>query len=210
MILTWLPVTIALTGQAVPPPPTAPPPTIRTAPAQVVGAAPAQSPRPAPKTYNETADAKATIEAAVHAASTDDIRVLIVWGANDNERCAAFDTARRSRDMGTAFSDEYKVAFVDVGKADRNLDVAKSYGVTLAADTLPALTILDQQGKVVANLSSRDLAAEGAPGFDSKKLAAFLTSHQAPPPDATAQFEAAQKQAKSEGKTLFIWFSAPW
>lgn len=205
MILHWLPVAIALTGQAIPPPP-APPPTVR--PAQVVGAAPVQSPRPAPKLYNETADAKTQIETAVHAANTDDVRALVIWGANDNPQCTAFETARRAAG-GTFFSDEYKVAYVDVAKADKNLDVAKSYGVTLAADALPALTVLDQKGKLIANLSSRDIAADGA-GFDSKKLAAFLSSHQAPQPDAMAQFEAAQKQAKSEGKTLFIWFSAPW
>jgi hypothetical protein len=208
MLLQLLPVMVVLTGQAVPPP-TAPPATVRPA-TQVVGAAPVQSPRPVPKTYNETADAKAAIESAVHAANTDDVRALVVWGANDNERCAAFDVTRRSRDLGTAWSDEYKLAFVDVGRADRNVDLAKSYGVTLAADSLPALTILDQKGKVLANLSSRDLAAADGAGFDSKKLAAFLTSHQAPQPDATAQFEAALKQAKSEGKTLFVWFSAPW
>jgi hypothetical protein len=169
-----------------------------------------QSPRPVPKTYDEAADAKKSIEAAVHAANTDDIRALIIWGANDNERCAAFDVARRSRDLGTAWSDEYKTAFVDVGKANKNLDVAKAYGVMLDADALPALTILDQKGKVVANLSSRELAANDGAGFDTKKFAAFLTGHQAPPPNATAQFEEGLKRAQSEGKTLFVWFSAPW
>jgi len=203
MILQWLPVIVALTGQATPPP-TAPPTLLPPATAAV------QSPRPVPKTYNETADAKTLIEAAVHAANTDDIRALVVWGANENERCAAFDKARTSRDLYNAFADEYKAAYVDVGKADKNLEIAKAYGVKLEADALPALTILDQKGKVIANLSSRALAASEGPGFDSKKLAAFLTEHQAPQPNATAQFEEGLKQAKSQGKTLFIWFSAPW
>src|SRR5262245_42906668 len=115
MILQLLPVMVALTGQAIPPPitpPTAPPVTVRPA-VQVVPGTPAQSPRPAPKLYNETADAKATIEAAVHAANTDDVRALVIWGANDSERCTAFEVARRAAG-GTFFSDEYKVAYVDV------------------------------------------------------------------------------------------------
>jgi hypothetical protein len=206
MILHWLPVIVALTGQAAPPPvtpPTAPPATVRPA------AAIAQSPRPAPQLYSETATGESVIEAAVHAANTDDIRALVIWCANDNERCAAFETARRAAG-GTLFSDEYKVGYVNVGQADKNVELAKKYGVTLSTATLPALTILDQKGEVLANLSGADLAPADGTGFDSKKLSAWLTQHQAPQPNATAQFEEGLKQAQREGKTLFVWFSAPW
>jgi hypothetical protein len=207
MVLQLLPVVLAMTVQAAPPPQTPP---IQTVPRQTVGA-PAQTPRPAPKLYNETANAKAAIETAVKAADTDDIRVLINWGANDDERCKAFSAAQRARDVSPAFfSDEFKVAYVDVGRADKNLDVAKAYGVKLDASALPALTVLDQKGKVLANISSRDLASADGTGFDSTKISAFLTQYKAPAPDAVAPFEAAVKQAKREGKTLFVWFSAPW
>jgi hypothetical protein len=210
MVLQWLPVFIAMAGQTAPPPQTTPP--VRTVPAQTI-AAPAQTPRPAPKLYNETANAKEAIDAAVKAADTDDIRVLVNWGANDDPRCAAYATAQRAREVNATysfFSDEYKSVNVDVGHLDKNLDLARAYGVKLEADALPALTVLDQKGKVVANISSRDLAAAEGSGFDSKKIAAFLTQYKAPAPDATAQFEAARKQAQQEGKTLFVWFSAPW
>jgi hypothetical protein len=206
MVLQLLPVLIAMAGQ------TAPPSTILTVPRQTT-AAPAQTPRPAPKLYNETANAKDTIDAAVKAAATDDIRVLINWGANDDSRCTAYATAQRAREVNATFSwfsDEYKPVNVDVGHLDRNLDLAKAYGVKLEADALPALTVLDAKGKVVANISSRELAASDGSAFDSKKITAFLTQYKAPAPDATAQFEAAARQAKQEGKTLFVWFSAPW
>ncbi len=205
MVLQMLPVLIAMAGQTAPPPP---PPPVRTVPAQTI-AAPAQTPRPAPKLYNEAADAKAAIETAVKAADTDDIRVLIKWGANDNARCTAYATTRPLATFSW-FSDEYKLVRVDVGKADKNLDLARAYGAKLDPDALPALTVLDQKGKVVANISSRDLAAAGETGFDPKKITAFLTQYKAPAPDAIAPFEAAVKQAKQEGKTLFVWFSAPW
>ena len=210
MVLQWLPVLVAMAGQTAPPPQTSPP--ARTVPAQTI-AAPAQTPRPAPKLYNETANAKEAIDAAVKAADTDDIRVLINWGANGDPRCAAYATAQRAKEVNATysfFSDEYKSVNVEVGRLDKNLDLAKAYGAKLDADALPALTVLDQKGNVVANISSRDLAAAEGAGFDSKKIAAFLTEHKAPAPDATAQFEAAVKQAKQEGKTLFVWFSAPW
>lgn len=209
MVLQLLPVVLAMTVQAAPPPQTPP---VRTVPAQTI-AAPAQTPRPVPKLYNETANAKDAIDAAVKAADTDDVRVLINWGANDDARSTAYATAQRAREVNATFnffSDEYKPVYVDVGKADKNVDLAKAYGVTLDAAALPALTVLDQKGKVVANISSRDLAAADGTGFDSKKIAAFLTQHKAPAPDAIAPFDAAVKQAKQEGKTLFVWFSAPW
>jgi hypothetical protein len=209
MVLQLLPVVIALAGQTAPPPP---PPPARTVPAQTI-AAPAQTPRPAPKLYNETADARAAIDAAVKAADTDDIRVLINWGANDDPKCNEFATAQRAKEVNATysfFSDEYKVANVDVGHLDKNLDVARAYGVKLEAGSLPMLTVLDDKGKVLANISSKQLAAAGGTGFDPKKIEAFLTQHKAPAPDAIAPFEAAVKQAKREGKTLFVWFSAPW
>jgi hypothetical protein len=209
MILQLLPILAVMAGQA--PPPQTPPP-VRTVPAQTV-TAPAQSPRPAPKLYNETANAKELIETAVKAADTDDIRVLVSWGANDDPASTAFATVLRGREVSATyrfFSDEYKVAYVDVGHLDKNLDVARTYGVTLEAGALPVLTVLDQRGKVLASASAREFSAAESSGYDAAKIAAFLTTHKAPAPDAIAPFEAAVKQARQQGKTLFVWFSAPW
>ena len=41
-------------------------------------------------------------------------------------------------------------------------------------------------------------------------ISTFLAKHQAPAPDDTAAFNAAVKQAKHDGKVVFVWFSAPW
>ena len=205
MILRWVPVVVALTGQAVPPP-TSPPPAV---PPATVQAAPAQSPRPAQRLFNETATAQLVIAKAVHDANEDGIRALIVWCANDNARCAAYDTARKGPGMNLFWADEYKIANVDVGKGEKNADIAKSYGVTLKADDLPFLTVLDGNGKVIANISGRALAASETT-FDSAKISAFLKQHQAPNPDANAQFGAALAQAQKDNKVLFLWYTAPW
>ena len=196
---------LMLSGQAVPqsPPPAAPRPPAQTAP------------RTPPPVYNETADAKAAIDAAIHAAATDDVRVLINWGANDNEGSKRYAQARALPEIVKStpsfFSDEYKGVNVDVGHLDRNVSLAASYGVKLSAASLPALTVLDAAGKVVVNIDAAALRPDNDPAaIDAVKLAAFLKSHQAPAPDATAQFEAALKQAKRDGKTVFVWFSAPW
>jgi hypothetical protein len=199
MVLCVLPLMLALGGQA--------PPPQQAQPAVPVQRA-AQAPR---KVYNETADAKAQIAAAIKAAAEDDIRVLINFGANDDEKCAKFPQAQRDPDVAPKFSDEYKLVSVDVGHLDKNMDVAQAYGATLAAGALPHFTVLDKTGKVLAQLSGRDLAVEADPAaLDAKKLAAFLARNQAPAPDAQPLVNAALAQAKREDKEVFLWFSAPW
>ncbi len=206
MVLHVLPLVLAMSGQAAPPP-QAPPPQ------QSVPAVPATRQPQAPrKIYNETADAKALIATAIAGAEESDIRVLINWGANDDERCTKFPQVQRSPEITTPrfFSHEYKVAYVDVGRLDKNMDIAAIYGAKPAAGALPYFTILDAHGKVLANASATDLAGDEPANFDPKKLAAFLAKHQAPAPDADPPFRAALSQAKKDGKYVFLWFSAPW
>ncbi len=204
-MLHMLPIILALMaqagGQQTPPPP-----------AQVISVS--QRPAPPPP-YNERADAKAAIETAVRAAATDGIRVLINWGANDDAGSKKFADAKKSPELAQStpsfFSDEYKLVNVNIGHLDKNLDLAQTYGVKLSTDALPALTILDATGKVIANTTAAALRPEGdGAGIDARKVAMFLKQHQAPAPDAVALFEAALKQAKAEGKSVFVWFSAPW
>jgi hypothetical protein len=206
MVLSFLPLVLAMSGQAPQQPPAQPP-------QQAVPAAPLARPGQTPrKIYNETADAKAQIATAIAAADESEIRVLINWGANDDPRCTTFSQAQRAPEISGPrfFADEYKVVYVDVGRADKNMDVAAAYGARPAAGALPYLTVLDKAGKVLAGASSVDMAADDPAAFDPKKIAAFLTTHQAPAPDADPPFQAALSQAKKDGRYVFLWFSAPW
>ncbi len=201
----------ALSGQATSPPQQATPPAQIQRPAT-----------PAPrKIYNETADAKAQIAAAIDAIKDDGTRVLIVWGANDDEKSTAFSAAlyggpgappEVAQQMRKMMSDEFRVVTVDVGHLDKNQDVAQKYA-RLAPGMLPHLTVLDNKGEILVSQPTREFLAEpGAKSpFDSGKIAAFLTKYQAPPPPAAALlFKTAVEQGKREGKTVFVWFSAPW
>jgi hypothetical protein len=188
-----------------PAPPQNPPP-VPAAPA----ARPAQAPR---KLFNETADAKAQIATAVSAAAEDAVRVLLVWGSNDDERSANFTKVQRAPEVSGPrfFSDEFKVVYVNVGKADRNADLASSYGTTIAAATLPAFTVLDAAGKAVGRAASVDFAGADPVTLDARKFAAFLAANQAPPPpDPDPMLTAALGQAKKDGRYVFLWFTAPW
>jgi hypothetical protein len=206
MLVSVAPLLLMLSGQA-PPPQTAAPP---ARPAQ-------QAP---PKLYNETADARAQIDAALKAAAEDDIRVLINWGANDDEACTRFQQDMNGRGSAnpsyevirTKLSNEYRYVRVNVGRLDRRLDVAAAYGVTVSAGSLPHLTVLDRQGAVLAQQPGRELASApgGATVYDPDKIAAFLKQHQVPPVAAAPLMAAALAEAKRDGKYVFLWFSAPW
>jgi protein disulfide-isomerase len=183
---------------------------------RVQGAAAPQTPRPAPPPpFDEKADAAAAIQKAVDAAATDGVRVLVIWGANNDAGWAAFTKARSAPEVLGAtpsfFSDEYKVVNVNVGHLDANVNFAKNYGAQLGAGALPALTILDDAGMVLANTNAAALKSATDPkALDPAKFAAFLTTYQAPAPNDKKTFDEAVKQAKKADKTVFVWFSAPW
>lgn len=208
MILQALPVVLLIAGQ------TPPPQAQQQAPPAVQTPAPTIQRPPPPPTYNPTADARDLIARAIHGAEVDEIRVLINWGANDSEGSRKFTEALRAREITSKsfFSDEYKVAYIDVGHLDKNMDVAATYGVTLTAADLPAITILDAKGAVRARAGAKDFVTAGEPiAFDTKKIADFLSTYQAPPaPDAGPLLQAALARAKTDDKSVFVWFSAPW
>ena len=201
MLARVLPFVIVAVSQAAQPPPKPVPAT----PAPVVRQAVTR-----PPIY--TADVKERMAKALELADVDDIRVLINWGTNDCEPCTQFDLATTQPEVRkTRFASvEYHVVNVDVGNLDKNLDLAKQYGVTLKKELLPMLTVLDENGKVLTQASAPDFMGAGKPEFDLAKIAAFFTLHQAPAPDAIGPFDAAVTRAKTEGKLVFVWFSAPW
>ena len=150
------------TGQPPPPPPTLPGPVIRQSVTR-------------PPIY--TADVKERMAKALELADVDDIRVLINWGSNDCEPCKKFDETTRTQEVReTKFAmDEYHVVNVDVGNLDKNLDLAKQYGVALKAELLPMLTVLDQHGKVLTQATRPDFVSSGKRDeFDPAKVAAFF------------------------------------
>jgi hypothetical protein len=173
-----------------------------------------------PKLYNETADARAQIGAALKAAAEDDNRVLVNWGANDDEACTRFQQDMSGRGstnpayevIRTKLSNEYRYVRVDVGRLDKNLDLAAVYGAKLSAGALPHLTVLDKQGAVLAQQPGQTLAATpgGPTAYDPEKIAAFLKQHQVAAVAADPLLSAALTEAKREGKYVFLWFSAPW
>ena len=107
--------------------------------------------------YDETADAKAQIQAALAQAGPAKLPVLIVFGANWCGDCKVLDQAFKEGTSAALIAKNYKVVKVNVGRFDRNTDVAESYGVPLK-NGIPAVAVLSSQGKVVYATRTGELA----------------------------------------------------
>jgi thiol:disulfide interchange protein len=181
--------------------------------------APATQPATKPKVavYDEAADGKKQIDAALAKAKKNNRRVLVQWGANWCGWCVKMHGLFKSdREIAKELLYEYDVVYIDVGRFDKHMDLATAYGADLKASGLPFLTILDADGKPLANqetgsLEKKPEAGKEAPAeHDPKAVMALLTKHQATHPDANAVLDAALAEAKKEGKQVFVHFGAPW
>jgi thioredoxin 1 len=107
--------------------------------------------------YNETADAKLDIKQALTQAATAKIPVIVVFGANWCGDCRALDVAMKTGASAPLFSRDFKIVKVNVGQFDKNVDIAKSYGVPLAKG-IPAVVILSPNNEVLYATRAGELA----------------------------------------------------
>ena len=174
-----------------------------------------------PKIYDETADARQQIAAAVAKAKKENQRVLIQWGGNWCPWCHLLHgTMASDKALSHELLYEYQVVMVDAGGKDRkNMDLAESYGADLAKEGFPYLTVLDGSGKAIANQETSSLEKKGPDGkslggaeagHDAPKVLAFLKEHDAARLQADAVLKDAMVQAKSSGRKVFLHFGAPW
>lgn len=111
----------------------------------------------ASRPYDETADAKAEIKSSLAEAEKTNVPVLLVFGANWCGDCQLLDTSFKSGESAPLIQKNFKVVKIDVGKFDKNVDVAESYGVPLKKG-IPAVAILSPQGQVVYATKTGELA----------------------------------------------------
>jgi thiol:disulfide interchange protein len=122
--------------------------------------------------YPAAADATKEIAEALKVAATDHKRVLLVFGANWCYDCHVLDRALHDGAAGKIANESFVMVHVDVGEADKNLDLAKQYKIPLDKG-VPAVAILGSDGKLL--YGSRDGEFEAARKMMKKDLVAFLT-----------------------------------
>ena len=111
----------------------------------------------APGPYDEAADARADIRAAQAAAAQAKAPVLVVFGANWCGDCKVLDQAFKEGASAPLIARHFKVVKVDVGKFNRNVDIAEALGVPLKSG-IPAVAVLSDQGQAVYATRAGELA----------------------------------------------------
>ncbi len=166
-----------------------------------------------PPVFDEAADARKQIAAAMTAAAKDNRRVLIVWGQNASTWCQGFyATTQQDAAVRKELSYEYFVVWVDTGDKGKNLDVAAVYRADVLEGGLPYLTVIDSAGSVIANQATGpfELKPGAKHSHDPEKLLAFLKQHVCTPLSAEEVLKRARDMAKASDRRLFLHFGAPW
>ena len=101
--------------------------------------------------YDESADAGQQVDAAVARASEKGQpgrNVVLVFGANWCKDCRALDAHMHNPELAAIIEKNFVAVKVDVGRMDKNVELARKYGVP-AANGIPALAVLDSRGKLL-------------------------------------------------------------
>lgn len=101
---------------------------------------------PEAQPFDAQADAAAEVTAALARASASGHAVILVFGANwchDSRALAGWFTTDRFRPM---LATRYEVVWIDVGQRDRNIDLARHFGLDGITGT-PTVLVVDSEGK---------------------------------------------------------------
>jgi thioredoxin 1 len=110
---------------------------------------PLQAPaNPNPQLYKPDANAIQDIRRALAVAGKQHKNLLLDFGGNWCIDCHVLENAFHQPRIAPLLNNNYIVVHIDVGKYDKNLDLAKKYRVNLEKG-VPSLAVLDVQGKVL-------------------------------------------------------------
>ena len=111
-----------------------------------------------PRPYNEKADPAQDIAAALKQAATEHKRVLLDFGANWCPDCLVLSMHFDNAQVKPFLDQHFVVVKIDVGKWDKNLEIAKQYGNPIKLG-IPAVVVLDEDGKQIASTADGALAS---------------------------------------------------
>jgi thiol-disulfide isomerase/thioredoxin len=158
---------------------------LRDAKAETASAASHKPKRP--PIYNEKADAKADIAAALKLAQREHKHVLLKFGGNWCSWCYKLhDTFTHEAAVAEVLKKGFVLVLVD---EDTNKDLLKKYAPDEKRMGFPYLVVLDADGKVLRDQST-DVLEEG-PKHNPAKVKAFLVKW-SPSADATTHSAVSQ------------------
>lgn len=107
--------------------------------------------------YNEAADAKLDIQQALTQAAQAKVPVLVVFGTNWCGDCKVLDIAMKSGASAPLIAKDFRLVKVDVGRMNKNVDIADGYGVPLKKG-IPAIAIVSPKNEVMFATRGGELA----------------------------------------------------
>jgi CubicO group peptidase (beta-lactamase class C family) len=137
----------------------------------------------APKPFDEAADARSAVDAAFAAAAADGRKVLMILGGNWCHDSRGLAQHMTDPALAALIRENFHTVFVDVGRRDRNLWLARRYDIGPLAGT-PTVLIADSSGALLNRERIFDLTTA-----DSQPIAAitdYFQSYAAPAPDEAA------------------------
>jgi len=123
--------------------------------------------------YNEHANAKQDMQAALKTAKVENKAVLIVFGANWCGDCKVLDMEMHQGELAALVKDRLVVVKIDVGRYDKNLDVAGQYGKILK-NGVPSVALVRADGSVAYQTDGGELADARKMGRDG--ISQFFTA----------------------------------
>lgn len=122
--------------------------------------------------YDEAADAKADLAAAMDRAAKSGKQVMIDLGGNWCPDCRALSGALEVPEIKAYIAAHYEVVPVDIGRKTKNLDIPAHYGITL--EGVPTVLVVDPKSDKLTN-GDTILALGDARGMDPQAIADCLT-----------------------------------
>ena len=121
--------------------------------------------------YDVNANAHAEVTAAIQKARAENKRVILDFGGNWCGDCKVLDINFHKPENQALLDRYYVLVDIDVGKFDKNEDIAEKYGVPLKKG-VPALAVVDGHGKVIYAMTQGEF--ENMRNMDPASVNQFL------------------------------------
>jgi thioredoxin 1 len=118
--------------------------------------------------YDEKADAHRDISAAISNAQKSGKNVVLVFGANWCGDCHALHAQMNQAELAPLLERNFVVADIDVGRFNKNLDIAERYHVPIKRG-IPALAVLDSRGNLLYAMDQGQFADARHMSYESIK-----------------------------------------
>jgi thiol:disulfide interchange protein len=121
--------------------------------------------------YSATANAHADIAQAIRTATREHKRIILDFGGNWCGDCQVLDIYMHQSPNSEIVAQHFVIVHVDVGRFDKNLDLAQKYNIPLKRG-VPALAVLGAHGKLLYSQQHGEF--EDMRHLDSASLTTFL------------------------------------